>query len=237
MEATPARPAAGAVAGIDALVSGIERRLADWAAEVGERLAALSGKATGTAIDKIVRPTVEVLLTGDSPVAGAGFIANAGLLGPDRSYIAWWQGPELERVDALANFSPSSVSRYVRAEWFRIPVETGLPHVTGPYVDFLCTDEYVLTFTHPVFTSAQDPVAGIVGLDVTVQAMEQAVRAALRNVGPRATLVNADGRAIASAAPEIEAGDLTAAGGEPLPAGGESPVGSRFRILHEARPL
>jgi hypothetical protein len=30
-------------------------------------------------------------------------------------------------------------------------------------------DEYVLTFTHPVFTHPEGPVAGIVGMDVTVQ--------------------------------------------------------------------
>lgn len=225
---------AEAVAGIGALIGGVEQRLSGWAGEVGEQLAALSGKVTGTAIDKIIRPTVEMLLAGDgSYVAGAGFIANAGLLGPERSYIAWWQGLELERVDALANFSPNSVSRYVKAEWFRIPVETGRPHVTGPYVDFLCTDEYVLTFTHPVFTAPGAPVAGIVGVDVTVQSVERAVRAPLRAVGPQATLVNAEGRAIASASPAIEAGDLAAA----ADGAAVTPVGSRIRILHAARPL
>jgi hypothetical protein len=33
---------------------------------------------------------------------------------------------------------------------------------------------------------------------------------ALRRIGDRATLVNADGRAVASAASDIDAGDLTA---------------------------
>ena len=125
-------------------------------------------------MDKLIRPVVEELVrTPDGYVAGAGFLANAGLLGPERSYIAWWQGEEMEHVDALANFSPNSISRYVKSEWFRIPVETGQAHVTGPYVDFLCTDEYVLTFTHPVFCRADGPVVGIVGMDVTVQRLER----------------------------------------------------------------
>ncbi|MET3952185.1 cache domain-containing protein [Arthrobacter sp. UYEF36] len=159
---------------LDAAITGIEDRLAAWAADTGAALAALSGRVTGTAVDKLIRPVVEELVrTPDGYVAGAGFLANAGLLGPERSYIAWWQGEELEHVDALANFSPNSISRYVKSEWFRIPVETGQAHVTGPYVDFLCTDEYVLTFTHPVFCRADGPVVGIVGVDVTVQRLER----------------------------------------------------------------
>jgi hypothetical protein len=219
---------------LDAAITGIEDRLAAWAAVAGTALAALSGRVTGTAVDKLIRPVVEELVrTPDGYVAGAGFLANAGLLGPERSYIAWWQGQELEHVDALANFSPNSISRYVRSEWFRVPVETGQPHVTGPYVDFLCTDEYVLTFTHPVFGRADGPVVGIVGVDVTVQRLERGAMAALRRIGARATLVNPDGRAIASAAPDIAAGDLAAAEeGSTV-----HPVGRKFRIWSGATVL
>lgn len=218
---------------IDAAITGIEDRLAAWAAEAGGALAALSGKVTGTAVDKLIRPVVEDLVRApDGYAAGAGFLANAGLLGPERSYIAWWQGEEMEHVDALANFSPNSISRYVKSEWFRIPVETGRAHVTGPYVDFLCTDEYVLTFTHPVFCQPDGPVAGIVGMDVTVQRLERGAVPGLRRIGDRATLVNADGRAIASAAPEIAAGDLALAG-----EGCSSyPVGRALRIWSSAVP-
>ncbi|MCI9871229.1 cache domain-containing protein [Arthrobacter humicola] len=220
-----------AAAELDATIAGIEHRLTEWAADTGAALAAMSGKVTGTAVDKLIRPVVEELVQlPGGYAAGAGFIANAGLLGPERSYIAWWQGPDLEHVDALANFSPNSISRYVKAEWFRIPVETGRAHVTGPYVDFLCTDEYVLTFTHPVFTRPDGPVAGIVGIDVTVQRLERGAMAALRRIGGRATLANADGRAIVSAASDIDAGDLTAPN-EPC---AQYPVGRTFTLCSDA---
>ena len=106
---------------LEAAITGIEDRLAAWAAETGTALEALSGKVTGkvtgTAVDKLIRPVVEELVrTPDGYVAGAGFLANAGLLGPERSYIAWWQGEELEHVDALANFSPNSISRPPRKQ-------------------------------------------------------------------------------------------------------------------------
>ena len=235
--AAPAEPGAVgkaaqlAAAELDATIAGIEHRLTEWAADTGAALAAMSGKVTGTAVDKLIRPVVEELVQlPGGYAAGAGFIANAGLLGPERSYIAWWQGPDLEHVDALANFSPNSISRYVKAEWFRIPVETGRAHVTGPYVDFLCTDEYVLTFTHPVFTRPDGPVAGIVGIDVTVQRLERGAMAALRRIGGRATLANADGRAIVSAASDIDAGDLTAPN-EPC---AQYPVGRTFTVCSDA---
>jgi hypothetical protein len=122
-----------AAAELDAAITGIEGRLAVWAAETGTALASLAAKVTGSAVDKLIRPVVEELVRAPGGyVAGAGFLANAGLLGPERSYIAWWQGAELEHVDALANFSPNSISRYVKSEWFRVPVETGQAHVTGP---------------------------------------------------------------------------------------------------------
>ncbi|GAA2137966.1 cache domain-containing protein [Arthrobacter humicola] len=233
--AGPAQASADrAVAELDSTIAGIEHRLAAWAADAGAALAAMSGKVTGTAVDKLIRPVVEDLVQlPDGYAAGAGFIANAGLLGPERSYIAWWQGPDLEPVDALANFSPNSISRYVKAEWFRIPVETGQAHVTGPYVDFLCSDEYVLTFTHPVFTHPDGPVAGIVGIDVTVQRLERGAMPALRRIGDRATLVHADGRAVASAASDIDAGDLTAPD-EPCR---HYPVGRTFTVWSDATGL
>ncbi|MCB5273663.1 hypothetical protein BJG92_01187 [Arthrobacter sp. SO5] len=236
LPAAAAQPGAAgrAAAHLDSTIAGIEHQLAVWAAGTGAALASLSGKVTGTAVDKLIRPVVEdlVQLPGGY-AAGAGFIANAGLLGPERSYIAWWQGPDLEPVDALANFSPNSISRYVKAEWFRIPVETGQAHVTGPYVDFLCTDEYVLTFTHPVLTRPEGPVAGIVGIDVTVQRLERGAMPALRRIGGRATLVNAEGRAVVSAAADIDAGDLTAPD-EPCQ---HYSVGRTFRVWSDATGL
>jgi hypothetical protein len=246
------------VQGLDALVAGIERQVADWATATtvwlsnsgsspgnnGGNGVAGSGKLTGTAVDKFIRPSVQRMLQEPgSKVAGAGFIATLGLLGADRSYIAWWQGDDMERVDALANFSPQSLSRYTKAEWFRIPVATGQPHVTGPFIDLLCTDEYVLTFTHPVFKGEQ--IAGIVGMDVTAQTLERLGLPLLRTLGPRAALVNRSApaggsasagdaaRTVICAAPDLDAGDLVVPA-----AGAESwPVGRQFRVYSEAQAV
>lgn len=226
----PASPALQGVEEINALVTGVERQLDEWAAATTAWITD-SGKLTGTAVDKFIRPAVQSMLQApDSKVVGAGFIATPGLLGPDRSYIAWWQGDDMERVDALANFSPQSLSRYIKTEWFRIPVETGKPHVTGPFIDLLCTDEYVLTFSHPVFNGGT--IAGIVGLDVTAQTLERLGLPLLRRVGGRAALINDGGRTVICAASDIDAGDIVVAA-----EGAESyAVGRQFRILSAVGP-
>lgn len=222
-----ARTTAG-VGELTALVAGLEDKLARWAQSTSSWLGSTgktTAKITGTGIDKLIRPAaVEFLHEPGSLIAGAGFVAAAGLLGEDRSYIAWWQGEDMERVDALANFSPQSMSRYVRAEWFKVPMATGQPHVTGPYIDLLCTDEYVLTFTHPIFKD--DALAGVVGIDVTAQTLERTALKTLCGIGPHAVLVNADGRTIVSSGAEVDAGDIVGAS----PDAQEFSVGRAFKI-------
>ncbi len=225
MDGYDAETTAAGVGELCALVTGLEQTLATWADTTSQWLGT-TGKITGTGIDKLTRPTVlELLHAQNSPMAGAGFVAGAGVLGENRSYIAWWQGEDMERVDALANFSPQSLGRYIRAEWFKVPMTTGQPHVTGPYIDLLCTDEYVLTFTHPVLRNGE--LAGVVGVDVTAQTFERAALGILRRIGPSAVLLNADGRSIVSACAEVDSGDMVT----PAKDAQEFAVGRAFKIF------
>lgn len=109
-------------------------------------------------------------------------------------YLAWWQGEEqqlLGEADSPASGDPFD---YTRREWFRVPVETGRRHVTGPYVDYVCTDEYVVTSTAPVVVDGT--CLGVVGADVLVETLEDRLLATLREHG--ATLVGEHGRVMVS---------------------------------------
>ncbi|MFI5429407.1 cache domain-containing protein [Aeromicrobium sp. UC242_57] len=97
---------------------------------------------------------------------------------------------------------------YTRHPWFRTPERTGQPHVTGPYVDFVCTDQYVMTATTPVVSRGQ--MVGVVGADTLVETLERLLLPTLRSAG--ATVVNDDGRAVASADPHIATGSLVRLG-------------------------
>ena len=107
---------------------------------------------------------------------------------------------------------------YTRLEWWRGVASGEASHITGPYVDYLCTDEFILTLTMPVFdTSGAQP--GVAGVDVTVSALEARFLAAFGRLGERVTLVNAQSRVVLSTDPTIAAGTLLAEGGERLPCG------------------
>ncbi|NKX50886.1 hypothetical protein HER39_09965 [Arthrobacter deserti] len=121
--------------------------------------------------------------------------------------MAWWQGGSKER---LARLTPQEMGEtYARREWVTVPLESGRAHVTGPYVDFLCTDEYTVTMTLPV--GGARPVGGA-GADVFVESLEGVFGADLAAVHPAATLVNRSGRVVVSADPQLAAGTVLAPG-------------------------
>jgi hypothetical protein len=150
-----------------------------------------------------------------SPIVGAGYVAARGALSDEPLYLAWWQGDDqqlLAESDAPGTGDPLD---YTRHPWFRTPERTGRPYVTGPYVDFVCTDEYVMTSTAPVVS--RGAMVGVVGADTLVETLESLLLPALRSAD--ATLVNENGRTVISADPHLATGnpvDLSAYG-EVLP--------------------
>ena len=76
--------------------------------------------------------------------------------------------------------------------------------MTGPYVDFVCTDEYVMTSTAPVLSGGR--MVGVVGADTLVETLEKLLMPSLRAAG--ATVVNDLGRAVASSDPHLATGSL-----------------------------
>jgi hypothetical protein len=155
----------------------------------------------------VARGSIEPLarrLLRSSPVVGAGFVAARGALSDEELYLAWWQGDDqhlLAESDAPATGDPLD---YTRHPWFRTPERTGRPYVTGPYVDFVCTDEYVVTSTAPVCSGGS--MVGVVGADTLVETLESLLLPPLRSAD--ATLVNDQGRTVVSADPHLATGSL-----------------------------
>lgn len=150
-----------------------------------------------------IEPLVRTFLA-TSDIVGAGYVAARGALDDQPLYLAWWQGDDqhlLAEPDAPATGAPLD---YTRHPWFRTPERTGEPHVTGPYVDFVCTDEYVMTSTTPVFSHGR--MVGVVGADTLVETLEKLLLPTFRAVG--ATLVNDLGRTVMSADPHQATGSL-----------------------------
>lgn len=137
-------------------------------------------------------------------IVGAGYVAARNALSDESLYLAWWQGDDrqlLAESDAPGTGDPLD---YTRHPWFRTPERTGQPYVTGPYVDFVCTDEYVMTSTAPVISRGS--MVGVVGADTLVETLEGLLLPPLRSAG--ATLVNDQGRTVVSADPHLATGSL-----------------------------
>lgn len=195
---TTLEPAAARVTGLfEEIFGDIDR--------VRIRLEALfaAGPTDSAAVLAAVEPDARRLL--DRGVAlGAGFVAGRDVLTDHTLYLAWWQGDDqqlLGESEAPASGAPFD---YTRREWFRTPQETGRRHVTGPYVDYVCTDEYVVTCTAPVVVDGR--MLGVVGADVLVETLESLLLRPLAEVG--ATLVGEHGRTIVSADHRLAAGTI-----------------------------
>jgi len=170
-------------------------------------------------LDAAIAPAAFALLEReDRLLVGAGFVASENALADAVWHMAWWQGHPPQRLSTAAIESAAEI--YSRREWFTVPLSTGRKHVTGPYVDFLCTDEYTLTLTAPV-AAGDGAVVGVVGADIFVETLEKVLLADLRAAGDRATLVNRAGRVVLSADPQLAAGRLYAPGWEAAGDGAE----------------
>ena len=139
-------------------------------------------------------------------IIGAGFVAAPRFIpGADR-HLAWWLGAAntfgappgnvTRRLEVIDDPRADGFRDYTQLEWWRVPAASRRPHLTGPYVDYLCTDEYTLTLTIPV--ERNGTVIGVLGSDVYVSDIERSVLPALHAIGAPASLVNRSGRVIAS---------------------------------------
>jgi hypothetical protein len=173
----------------------------------------LAGALTGTGapdaqrLDPVIQALVGAELERDRAlITGAGFVAAPGYLADAQWHLAWWLSSAntfgragssaLRRLDAVSDPDSEQFRDYTTLEWWRVPERTGRRHLTGPYVDYLCTDDYTVTITTPVV--ADGAMIGVVGADAYVARLERELLPVLREWGGNGTLVNASGRIVAS---------------------------------------
>lgn len=151
-----------------------------------------------------------------SLITGAGFVATPGFLLDAPWHLAWWLSgantfratPDagLRRLDAVNDPDSEQFRDYTTLEWWRVPERTGTRHLTGPYVDYLCTDDYTVTITTPVMAAGE--LAGMVGTDLYVARLERVLLPVIRESGHPCSLVNASGRIVTSTDPHRATGAL-----------------------------
>ena len=171
---------------------------------------AAEGRRPATVDLAALRPGLHLRLARNELVSGVGFVAAPGLLTDVPAWLEWWQsGSDGDVRPLLLDLDPeqSAYADYTHWDWFALPRDTGERAVAGPYVDYLCSDEYSLTLSAPV--QMEGRFAGVAAADVYLRHFEAAVLPMLRRLPGPAHLVNARGRVTASADPVHLAGSLT----------------------------
>lgn len=206
------QPSAAELAQVRAAVQDLARHAFELTGRVAAELTtALETEATPRrshlgAVERLVQP---VLGDPAHPVQGAGFVAAVGLLEDAAYWLEWFAADAEGRVQRLVTHSePQGIGfyDYESLPWYVVPRDSGHPHVTGPYVDYLCTEEYTLTFTTPITTGGR--FAGVVGADIAVPRAEQLLLPPLCAARARLAVVNDDGRILSSNSGHHVCGDL-----------------------------
>lgn len=169
-----------------------------------------AGRSVAVAdLDEIDAIAIAMLGEVDGIIPGAGFVAAPQTLSDAPRWLQWWQqGRTGTPTRLVAELDPTRdrFYDYTQLPWFAVPASTGRRHVTGPYVDYVCTDEYALTFTEPIYVDGQ--FVGVAGADVFVNRYESLTLPPLRSLPAAAALVNTQGRVIVSNTARLVTGSL-----------------------------
>jgi hypothetical protein len=187
-------------------------------------------------LDALLRSLVVPVLALENPLLiGAGLIAAPGSVQGRHVHFAWWLGPldpnplrgsssEPSRLDLSTRGYADYLRDFRTLEWYSIPESTNQTHITGPYVDHLCTCDYILTLTMPA--EIDGAMVGVVGADIQVKRLEGELLPLFYGLEEPIALVNQVGRVIVSTDPRLAVGSILPRGGEPasahtlLPCGG-----------------
>jgi len=210
------------VAIVDTTFGDVFSLIDGWRQRIEQYVATTAVDVAG--IDALVETLVVPDLSRDGAlIIGAGFVAQPGFIPDAPWHLAWWLGhantfgvtgpaaPALRRLVAVEDEHSESFRDYTTLEWWRVPAATGERHITGPYVDYLCTDDYTLTSTMPAFRDGE--MIGVVGADLYVNDIERTLLPAVRGAGRRAALVNASGRVVVASDSSRATGSLIRRGG------------------------
>lgn len=167
-------------------------------------------------VDPVVESFAVPAVSGDTLLTGAGFVATPGALIDAEWHLAWWlsgsgAGRSVRRLATIDDPAHEQFRDYTALEWWRVPTATGTRHLTGPYVDYVCTDDYTVTITTPVRIGER--IVGVVGADALVDRLERTLLPVMRTGATPATLVNASGRVVTSTDARREPGSILRADG------------------------
>lgn len=127
---------------------------------------------------------------------GSGATFSSARISEGQGVLEWWTPGPHEAEKLMFDLDPDGERfyDYEHLPFFSDAERTGEVTLWGPYVDYLGSDEYILTHTAPF--QIHGKFAGVAGYDVTVRALEDIFLPALRSIPGDAALLNASHRVI-----------------------------------------
>ncbi|EMQ97890.1 cache domain-containing protein [Paeniglutamicibacter gangotriensis] len=158
------------------------------------------GQAAGAPVGKNDLARLKLLaceFLKDHPfTVGSGATFASARIGEGHGLLEWWspgsQGAEKLQFDLDPD--GERFYDYERLPFFTTAERTGEETIWGPYVDYLGSDEYILTHTAPFYIHGE--FAGVAGYDVTVRVLEDIFLPMMRSIPGDAALLNASNRVI-----------------------------------------
>ncbi|WP_369045566.1 cache domain-containing protein [Sinomonas sp. P10A9] len=185
-------------------------RIAKWFQRTGEDVGRLARDVAADLAARLgartnVRPGDLAGLEGLSaefldahPLAiGAGAIFSPEIVSDGARVLEWWVAqPDARPTKLILDLTPGGPRYYdyEKLPFFTTALATGQQTIWGPYVDYLGSDEYILTHTAPF--AVADRLAAVAGYDMRIRDLEAAIMPALRSIPGDAALLNASGRVV-----------------------------------------
>lgn len=148
------------------------------------------------------------LLSRHAIADGAGMIFNPDRIAVAEQLIQWQvrnQDGGFEPYGFVFDSDSTDYYDYMRLPWFDTPRRTGEPTLSGPYLDYLGVDDYVLTATVPVVSG--EVFIGLAGADIRVSDLERMVLSRCKGFRTPMALVTAEDRIVCSNSAHYLPGD------------------------------
>ena len=215
----------------DHVFAELERTAAEFEAWYAQREA---GAGSFTVADSAaLRPRIHATLERFAALAvGTGLVFTPMVVKDAPHWLEWWwregsRPPEPLRV----NLDPQNPDffDYVHNEWYDAPIRGRGRHVAGPYLDYVCTNQYTFTLAVPAYHRGKP--LGVAAMDIPCDRIERMIMPSLCAEAAPHALLNAAGRVIAAGRACAAPGTRLAAHRPRPPAAAPDPARTRLCAL------
>ncbi|MEV7647317.1 cache domain-containing protein [Arthrobacter sp. NPDC089319] len=199
MTAPATSQAADSAAAIEAWLNGLYQDLhassKDVANQLEERIS--SGSNISPADIVGIAEMAASFLDSHDIAVGAGEIFSLSAIKDAEGVLEWWIRNDSGGIEKFGfDLAPEGdrFYDYEKLPWFSIAAKTGRQSISGPYVDYLGFDEYIVTCAVPTYVHGR--FIGVTGCDIRIRDLENKLIPIVRRIPGDAALLNDQNRVI-----------------------------------------